>query len=343
MHHKVTALTKYLAVASTALVVLAGCGSAVKDAGSSSASQSAASASGKQTKYPLTVESCGVTQTYDAPPKRAVTLTSTATETMLELGLGDKMVGTAYLKGRTIGPQYKAAYDKIPVLAAGQPSMEQLLAVNPDFVYAGYPDGFSDSTGHTRQQLQDLGIKTHLSPVGCTDEPKKLQDEPDELKTIGEIFNVNAAADKAIKKYDATVDKVKKTVKSAKRPKVFLYNSGTDAPQTVGGWAYASVMIDAAGGENIFADQPLRWGKMSWEQVAAANPDIILIYDYLDPSVDSKIETLKNIPALADTTAIKDGNFATISLSLAQPGPRSADGIEELAKQFHPDLYPKKK
>ncbi|PRZ44146.1 iron complex transport system substrate-binding protein [Antricoccus suffuscus] len=341
MRYRVAVLTKCLAVTIVALVAVAGCGSAVAD--KQATSSRSAVAKGKQTAYPLAVESCGVTQTYDAPPQRAVTLTSTATETMLELGLGDRMVGTAYLKGRKIGPQYKSAYDKIPVLAAGQPSMEQLLAANPDFVYAGYGDGFSASTGHTRQQLQDLGIKTHLSPVGCTDEPKTLQDMPDELKTIGKIFNVNAAAEKAVKKFDATVDKVKDAVKGSDRPKVFLYNSGTDAPQTVGGWAYASVMIDAAGGRNILADEPLRWGKVSWEQVAAANPDIILIYDYLDPSVESKIATLKDIPALADTTAIKKGNFATISLSLAQPGPRSAEGVEQLAEQFHPDLYPKKK
>ena len=116
---------------------------------------------------------------------------------------------------------------------------------------------------------------------------------------------------------------------------VFLYNSGIEVPITVGGWAYASVMIDAAGGENIFAHEPLRWGKMSWEQVAKADPDMILIYDYKTPSVDQKIKTLKSIPALKDTKAVKNNAFPVISLSLAQPGPRSAEGIEQLAKQFH--------
>lgn len=326
-------------VAATALTVLTACGSAVTES-SSTGSASGGETGGEQTSYPLTVESCGVSQTFDAPPERAVTLTSTATEAMLELGLEDKMVGTAYLGDRTIGAQYAQAYDEIPVLADRQPSMEQLLAVDPDFVYAGYPDGFSESTGHTREQLQDLDIDTHLSPAGCTDEPKTLADMPEELITIGEIFNVNEAAAEAVERFNATVAEVAETVEGADKPKVFLYNSGEDAPQTVGGWAYASAMIEAAGGQNILADESLRWGKVSWEQVAAADPDIILIYDYLDPSVESKIATLNNTPALADTTAMREGNFAVISLSLAQPGPRSAEGIEELAQQFHPDLYP---
>ena len=72
-------------------------------------------------------------------------------------------------------------------------------------------------------------------------------------------------------------------------------------------------MIDAAWGENIFAHEPLRWGKMSWEQVAKADPDMILIYDYKTPSVDQKIKTLKSIPALKELRLLR----TTPSLSLA--------------------------
>lgn len=314
---------------------LIGCGSAVTDPGVSKASTAMSSVKQGHTSYPLNVTSCGVTQTFDSAPKRAVTLTSTATETMLELGLEKRMFGTAYQRNRPIGSQYKKAYDSVPILASGQPSMEKLLSVNPDFFYSGYPDGFPKSNGHTREDLKKLGIKTHLSPVGCSDQVKNLEDETKEIRTIGQIFDVNDKAEEAIHRFGAKVDSVRDSVKGKARPKVFLYNSGQEAPITVGGWAYASVMIDAAGGENIFAHEPLRWGKMSWEQVAEADPDMILIYDYKTPSVDQKIKMLKSIPALKDTKAVKNNAFTVISLSLAQPGPRSAEGIEQLAKQFH--------
>lgn len=336
MKRKDTKSSRPLAVLlAVSITLMGGCGSSVTDDKKSGPS---AETEGT-TEYPLTVESCGVTQTFEAAPAAAVTLTSTATETMLELGLGDKLVGTAYLGDRKIGEEYREEYNKIAVLADRQPSMEQILAVEPDFVYAGYPDGFSETTGHTREQLQNLGILTHLSPVGCTDEPKELDDVPEELALIGKIFDVGDAAAAAIEEFNARVEEVESVVKDADRPSVFLYNSGADAPTTVGGWAYPSVMIEAAGGANIFADEALRWGKVSWEQVAVANPDIIVIYDYLDPSVESKIATLNSIPAIANTTAILEQNFAVVSLSNAQPGPRSAEGIEILAEQFHPDLF----
>ncbi len=43
--------------------------------------------------FPLTIENCGLTQTYAAPPQRAVTMNQHVTEVMLALGLQDRMVG----------------------------------------------------------------------------------------------------------------------------------------------------------------------------------------------------------------------------------------------------------
>ena len=48
-------------------------------------------------RFPLTIENCGVSTTYPEPPRRVVTMNQAATELMLELGLQDRLVGTAYL------------------------------------------------------------------------------------------------------------------------------------------------------------------------------------------------------------------------------------------------------
>src|SRR5579883_691179 len=66
-------------------------------------SQSTASRTDLQSKStaaptytPVTINNCGVTQTYQKPPERAVTLSQAATEVMLALGLDKRMVGTAF-------------------------------------------------------------------------------------------------------------------------------------------------------------------------------------------------------------------------------------------------------
>lgn len=292
-------------------------------------------------------DNCGITTEYSTAPRRAVSLTSNATETLLELGLQDQMVGTAYMRGREIAPAYTDAYNQVPVLSSEQPSMEQLLAAEPDFVYSGYPDGFSEKNGHTREQLEAAGIKTHLTPEGCSTGPVRVEDIFDEIKVIGSIFGVDDRAEVSVAKFRERLDAVRKQTGGAKPVKVFLYASGTDKASTTGGNSMATALIEAAGGENIFSDISERWMSVSWEQVAERNPDVILVREegttpeYQSPSVQKKIDDLNKVPAIAETTAIKDQRFPTITLSQLQPGPYSIDGIEHLAKQFHPDVADK--
>src|SRR5699024_7444219 len=51
------------------------------------------------TQYPLTLDNCGVEVTFDAAPTAVVTIKSSTTEMLLALGVGDRIVGTAYPDG----------------------------------------------------------------------------------------------------------------------------------------------------------------------------------------------------------------------------------------------------
>lgn len=331
--------TRALAAVAIAVLTLTGtaCGQAVSGGPSASPSSSF-------TTY--VDDNCGVHTVYTSPPQRAVTLTSSATETMLELGLQDKMVGTAYMRGRTIAPKYTDAYSKIPVLSSEQPTMEQLLSVSPDFAYAGYPDGFTASTGHTRDQLAQKDIKTHLNPEGCATNPVSVDDIYTEIDTIGAIFGVPDRAQASVAALKQRVAAVRQRIGTTKPVTVFLYASGTDKALTAGGDSMANALIEAAGGTNIFADVNQRWPTVSWEQVAARNPDIILIREegttpqYHSDSVTQKIAILNGIKTIASTTAIANQKFATVTLSQLQPGPYSIDGIEYMAEEFHPTATP---
>src|SRR5699024_7885816 len=319
------------AVLPVVAVLAAGCGSAVSD----NDNETAAKSSG----FPYTdKDNCGVTTTYKKPPERAVTLTSNATELMLELGLEDRMVGTGYLKNRDIGERYEAAYEQVPVLADGMPSLESIADTDPDFVYAGYPDGFSKSHGHTRERFEDLSINTHINPESCVSDAtfKTLFNE---IETIGDIFGVSERAEQTEQRLHGILDDVDAKVDGADPVDVFIYNSGESSPRTAGGRSMLNEIIKRAGGHNVFADEDDRWFDTSWEQVADREPDVILIYDYLDPSVDKKKTTLRDTPAISSVPAMQNERFESIPLSVAQPGPRSVEAVPTLAKELHPDRF----
>jgi len=68
------------------------------------------------THYPLTVDNCGMPQTFAHAPERAVTIGQAGTEMLYALGLGDKLAGTS-LWFNNVLPEYKALNDKVERLA----------------------------------------------------------------------------------------------------------------------------------------------------------------------------------------------------------------------------------
>ena len=84
---------------------------------------------------PDALDNCGVEVPVTTPPKRVVTIKSTSTEMMLALGLGDRIVGTAFQDGPVPATWAEAAAG-LPVLADKVPSQEVVLEAQPDLVYA---------------------------------------------------------------------------------------------------------------------------------------------------------------------------------------------------------------
>ena len=74
------------------------------------------------TAYPLTVENCGSSLTFQHAPARTVTIGQAGTEMLYALGLGDKVVGTS-LWFNDVLSTYKAQNDTIERLAACRKGM----------------------------------------------------------------------------------------------------------------------------------------------------------------------------------------------------------------------------
>ena len=107
-------------------------------------------------------ENCGREVAVDRPPERVVTMNQHATELLLALDLGDRVVGTAFLDD-DIHPDLADAYAAVPVLADTYPSKEEVLGADPDLVFAGFVSAFADDAAGSRSDLEELGIATHLS------------------------------------------------------------------------------------------------------------------------------------------------------------------------------------
>ncbi|MCQ3972045.1 MAG: ABC transporter substrate-binding protein [Anaerolineae bacterium] len=294
--------------------------------------------------FPVTIENCGLTQTFTAPPKRAVSMNQSATEIMLALGLEKQMIGTAYLDDKIL-PEYQAAYQKIPVLAEEYPSQEELFAVEPDFVYSAYSSAFDKEAAGPREELLKLGIASYVSPPACADKtlrPKAVTIDTiyGEIRDIGHIFGVSDRAESLIAGMQAKLADIKAKIGDVGKPvQIFWYDSDDNGPFVGTCCGAPNEIIKLAGAENIFADVEGSWATVSWEEVIARSPETIVLIDAEWSPAQDKIKLLKTNPAYANLPAVKDQRFITIPFSAATPGIRLVSAVETLAKGLYPAKF----
>ena len=295
---------------------------------------------------PVTVESCiaatddegdvqieAASYTYSKQPSRAITLNQHVTEIMLALELQDQMVGTAYLDDKVL-PQYQAAYESVPVLAEEYPSKEVILAQNPDFIYGGFRTAFEDDAAGSQEDLNQLGIGTYLTKSICnTGSPDTLEDVYTDIRTIGAIFGVTDRAQALVESLQQEVDEAVSLVDASGEPlRVFMFDSGDEAPYTGACCSMFTYMIETAGGRNIFDDVEGRWKTVSWEEVIDRDPELIALTDADWSTSQEKMDLLLNDPALADITAVREERFVVLQFSSLVPGIRNATAIKKLAE-----------
>lgn len=289
---------------------------------------------------PVTVSNCGEQKEYPLP-ERAVPYDMSATEKMFALDLGDRMAG--YVMPSTADEPvsrspYKDRYDEVEVLGTDVLSREIVVDAKADWVLAGWNSGFSEERGITPKLLDQVGIDSYMFTESCFnygDDPVKV--EPFEalytdLRDIGAIFHVEDRAEKLVDDLQQRMEKLEQDRPGGDPAKVFVYDSGTDQPFTSGGQAAPSAIIEAAGGEHVFADLEERWTTVGWESVIKAEPDVIMVVDYGDQPVEEKIAFLKSFPGMKAVPAVENERFHIIDYGEAVNAPRNVDAAEKLAE-----------
>ena len=183
-----------------ALLVVGACLAGCASSAAPPAAAPPASGSPKTAGYPVTVTSCGVPVTYDSAPTRAVSNDINTTEDMLALGLESRMVGTFGVTGDgPVGPpvpaQYLAGFDKVRDVSSDYFTLEELVALHPDFLFAGWNYGLQTGTSLSPQGLAKYGIKTLVLTESCAHvqpgtESVSIDDTYQDLRNLGEIFDV---------------------------------------------------------------------------------------------------------------------------------------------------------
>jgi iron complex transport system substrate-binding protein len=320
--HVATATTA-AAVAVLATIALAGCAPAA----------TAKVQHPSPTATSLSIDNCGTTADFTAAPKRVITIKSTSTEMLLALGLGDRIVGTAFPDG-PVPAQWTKAAAKLPVLSEKVPSQEAVLAAAPDLVYAGWESNFSADGAGGRADLQALGIQSYVSPSACQEaafQPKQLgfKDVFQEIEQVAAIFHVDPA--KLIASQKKTLASIKPNTKHLT---ALWFSSGSSVPYVGAGIGAPQLIMKTAGLTNIAASVKNTWTSYNWESVIAANPDVIVLVDASWSTVQKKIGVLEGNPATAGLDAVKNHRYVIVPFAASEAGVRTVDAAADVVQQL---------
>jgi iron complex transport system substrate-binding protein len=176
-----------------------------------------------------------------------------------------------------------------------------------------------------------------LAHLGCTADvltidPHTLTEVFGSIEQLGDATGHADEARALVTGQRSRLARVTERVAGRGRPRVLLLE-WTDPPFAPGHWI--PEMVELAGGDPVLGTAGEKSRRVTWEQVRAATPEVIVVapcgYDragataLADDLVRSGV-----LPAGAPVHAV-DANA-----SWARPGTRLVDGVEELAALLHP-------
>ncbi|OIK28385.1 ABC transporter substrate-binding protein [Streptomyces malaysiense] len=336
------------ALAAALCLSAAACGSS----SAGRASDGTAGAAASQQGYPVTLDNCGVRETFDKAPSRVVVMNGASVaevSTLLALGLGDRIVANEQSYGMSEVPGRAAAIKKLPTghvkfNDAYDIPREAMLGLRPDLVLSTTSYGFDQKNGFaTRDQLKDVGARSYVSPEGCDQDTSRMtiEDSYRLLRDMGKVFGVSDRAEKLIAASERNIATVTRKVKGEKKPKVMVLFSnmsmgGNDFGSVVARGIYNDILA-RAGGSNAFENaSATSFADLSEEKVAATDVDAVVVIGYNDPNPAAYArKLLKEFP---QWPAAKNDKYTTLSDSMYL-GPSNDVAVRKIAEMLHPDAF----
>lgn len=314
-------------------------------------------AAASQAGFPVTIENCGVTQTFSQPPQRVVTVGQHETELLLALGQASKISATSVWFGK-LPAALEAQGKGLKKLADNSPSFEAAVAQKPDLVLAQYhwhigPQG----EVATREQFASLGIKTWISPADCLGKgvtessnadgarstPFSLASIAQEITQLSTLFGVPEQGEKLNQTLAKRIAQAQR--RAAADPQkplkiVFWFSSSRlNGDPWVAGNAGAPAWISRTLGLKNIIDSNDEWPAVTWEHIAREQPDIIVIADmarrlYPADDVAVKAHFLRTDPVTQAIPAVKNNHIIVVPAMSLNPSLRNVNAVETIGEKI---------
>ena len=165
-------------------------------------------------------------------------------------------------------------------------------------------------------------------------DPKTLGETLGDVRTLAEATGRTREGVELVARTAGRIDRVKLAVRGAERPRVAAVE-WLDPVFIAGHWT--PQLVELAGGEDVLGMPGDPSQTTTWEALAAAAPEVVVVMPCGYDAPRAHQEALEHAERLRGLGAARI--FAVDAAAyFSRPGPRLVDGLELLGRLLHPDL-----
>lgn len=284
---------------------------------------------------------------------RIVSLVPSATEMLFALGLGPDLVAVTHecdfppparelpKVTRDVLP---AGLDAAQIDAAVKERTlagESIYELDADVLYDLAPDlivtqALCSVCAVSYDDVRAIAEEIPSRPQVISLDPHTVGEVLGDARTLAQATDRKDVAVDLIETASARIDRIRVAVRTARRPRVVALE-WLDPPFVAGHWT--PQLIEFAGGEDVLGFPGENSEERTWEEIAAAQPDIVIV---MPCGYDAEIAHREAEMHRDQLAALGAGEVVAVDASayFSRPGPRIVDGLELLASILHPELFP---
>jgi len=284
---------------------------------------------------------------------RIVSLVPSATEILFALGLSEEVVAVTHEcdyppRARELP---KVTRDALPHdLTAGQIDAavrartdqgESIYELDAEALHALRPDlivtqALCAVCAVSFEDVRAIAEQLEPQPQVISLDPRTLGEVLGDVRTVAEATARRDAGVALVQDAAARIDRVRLAVRDRRRPRVAalewlepVYVAGHWTPQ----------LIELAGGLDVLGMAGEHSERRSWDEVAAAEPDVVVVMPCGYDVERTHAEALLHGEKIA---ALGAGEVVAVDAAayFSRPGPRLIDGLELLAHVLQPESVP---
>ncbi len=281
---------------------------------------------------------------------RIVSLVPHATELLFALGLGADVVGVTHecdfppparerrRVTRDVLPSGMSAAEIDAAVRERTLEGEAIYELDRDALAALAPElivtqALCPVCAVSYEEVAEVAKTLPSAPRVIALDPKTLGETLGDVRTLAQATGRRERGVELVRDVAARIDRVKLAVRERPRPRVAALE-WLDPVYVAGHWT--PQLIELAGGEDVLglAGEPSR--TVSWEEVAAARPEVVVVM----PCGYDERRALDEAAIYArELAAVGAPRIVAVNASayFSRPGPRLIDGLELLAHVLHPE------